>query len=221
MGDIISNMQVSFERYLFNSVWISVVTTCVYLFIATMAAYPLAKHDAMPGKKGMNSIITLALMFTPAITAVPQYLVMSFLGLIDHPLALSIIFPMLASTMGVFLCVNYLAVLPNAIVESAKIDGAGEFKIYWQIIMPNCKPIIMTILIFQFQAVWMATGANVIFTEALKPLPAALTQIATAGMGRAGVGLAVALILMIPPVVVFTISQANVIETMTHSGIKD
>ncbi|MCL2545968.1 MAG: carbohydrate ABC transporter permease [Oscillospiraceae bacterium] len=220
MGDALSNLQVPFERYFFNSAWISVVVTSVYLFIATMAAYPLAKHN-FPGKKGMNSIIQLALMFTGPITAVPLFMVQAGLGLIDHPLSLGIILPALASTMGVFLCVQYLDSIPNAVIESAKIDGAGNFRTYWQVVMPNCRPIIMTILIFQFQGIWAVGATNVVFTESLKTLPAAMGQIATAGIARAGVGLAAGLLLIIPPVLVFTISQAKVIETMAHSGIKD
>jgi len=220
MGDALSNLQVPFERYFFNSAWISVVTTAVYLFIATLAAYPLSKHE-FPGKKGMNSMVQLALMFTPAITAVPQFMVLAGLGLIDHPFSLGIIMPALASTMGVFLCVQYLESIPNAVIESAKMDGAGNFRTYWQVVMPNCKPIIMTILIFQFQAIWQVGAVNVVFTESLKTLPAAMQQIATAGIARAGVGMAAGLLLIIPPVLVFTISQAKVMETMAHSGIKD
>ncbi len=218
LGAVISNMWISFERYLFNSLFISVSSTVLYLMIATLAAYPLAKHE-FPGKKMFNELITLALMFTAAITAIPQYIILSVLGLVDNPMG--VLLPTLASTMGVFLCVQYMEILPNAVLESGRIDGAGEFRIWSSIVVPNIKPVLFTMMIFQFQAVWNTTGANVIYNEAWKTLPAAMSQVATAGIARAGVGSAAAIILMIPPIAVFIISQSNVMETMAHSGIKD
>ncbi|MBQ3070004.1 MAG: carbohydrate ABC transporter permease [Clostridia bacterium] len=218
LGMVISNMWISFERYLFNSLLISVSSTLLYLVIATLAAYPLAKHT-FPGKNGMNEMITLALMFTPAITAIPQYIILAYLGLVNNPLG--VLLPTLASTMGVFLCVQYMEILPNAVLESGRMDGAGEFRIWRSIVVPNIKPVLFTMMIFQFQAVWNTNGAGIIYNEAWKTLPAAMSQVATAGIARAGVGSAAAIILMIPPIAVFIISQSNVMETMAHSGIKD
>ncbi len=218
LGLVISNMWIPFERYLFNSIFISVVSTVLYLVIATLAAYPLAKHD-FPGKGIMNQGIQLALMFTPAITAIPQYIILANLHLIDNPLG--VLLPTLASTTGIYLCINFLETLPNAVLEAGRVDGASEARVWWNIVMPNIKPVIFTMMIFQFQAVWNTSGANVIYNEAWKTLPAAMSQVATAGIARAGVGSAAAIILMIPPILVFIISQSNVMQTMAHAGIKD
>ncbi len=218
LGMVISNMWISFERYLFNSLFISLSSTILYLMVATLAAYPLAKHK-FPGKNAANELITLALMFTPAITAIPQYIILATLGLVNNPLG--VLLPTLASTMGVFLCVQYMEILPDVVLEAARIDGAGEWRIWGGIVVPNIRPVLFTMMIFQFQAVWNTTGANVIYNEAWKTLPAAMGQVATAGIARAGVGSAAAIILMIPPIAVFIISQSNVMETMAHSGIKD
>lgn len=218
LGLVISSMWISFERYLFNSVTISVLSTVFYVFIATLAAYPLSRH-IFPGKAFLNNMITLALMFTASITAIPQYIILSSLGLVDN--MLGVLLPSLASTMGVFLCVQYMEVIPVAVLESARIDGAGEYRVWWSVVMPNVKPVIFTVIIFQFQAAWNNTGASILYNEALKTLPAAMGQIASAGIARAGVGSAAAVLLMIPPVLVFVISQSNVMETMAHSGIKE
>jgi putative chitobiose transport system permease protein len=214
---VLSNMWVPFERYVFNSTVIAAITSVVYLFIAAMSAFPLAKHD-FPGKKVFLSVITLALMFTPAITGIPQYVVMTQLDLIDN--MWGVILPALSSTLGVYLCINYLEIIPDTILESARIDGANEIRVWWSIIMPNIKPSLFTMLIFEFQAIWMSSGGNVLYSEQYKTLPAALGQVATAGIARAGVGSAASVIMMIPPLVIFIISQTNVIDTMTHSGIK-
>ena len=218
LGYSLSNAWIPFERYLFNSILISVSSTVIYVAIAAMAAYPLAKHQ-FPGKAALNSVITLALMFTAAVLALPQYMILSLLGWIDTYLA--ILAPSLATTMGVFLCVQFLETIPHSVLESGRMDGAGEFRVWWSIVVPNIKPALFTMVIFQFQAAWNANGGNVIYSEALKTLPAAMTQIASAGIARAGVGSASAFILMIPPVLVFILSQSNVLETMAHSGIKD
>lgn len=218
MGDTLSNLTVPFERYLFNSVFISIVSTSVYLFIAILAAYPLAKHD-FPGKKWINEVITIALMFTASVTGLVQYLIMSLLGMIDTYSA--IILPTFASTMGVFLCKQYMTGIPTAMLEAGKVDGANELTILVRLVMPNIKPVILTMLIFQFQGVWNSVPSNVIYSEELKTLPQAMNQIATAGISRAGVGSAAALLLMIPPIAVFIFSQSSVMETMAHSGIKE
>ena len=218
MGDTLSNLTVPFERYLFNSVFISVVSTCVYLFIAILAAYPLAKHD-FPGKNWINEVITIALMFTASVTGLVQYLIMSLLGMIDTYSA--IILPTFASTMGVFLCKQYMTGIPTAMLEAGKVDGANELTILVRLVIPNIKPVILTMLIFQFQGVWNSVPSNVIYSEELKTLPQAMNQIATAGISRAGVGSAAALLLMIPPIAVFIFSQSSVMETMAHSGIKE
>lgn len=218
LGFLISNLWVPFERYLYNTVFVSVTTTLLYLTVATLAAYPLAKHNFL-GKKFINNLITLALMFSSAVIALPQYIIMSKLNLIDTYGA--IIFPSLASTMGIYLCINYLQTLPDSILESARIDGAGEYRIWFKIVLPNIRPAIMTVLIFQFQGSWNSTGGGFIFSENLKMLPTAVSQIASAGIARSGVGAAGSLLMMLPPILVFVISQSRVMETMAHSGIKD
>ena len=217
MGQLISNMWVSFERYLFNTVFVSVVSTLVYLIIASLAAYPLAKHQ-FPGCNTIKNVITTALLFTTAVTAIPQYIIMAKLGMINTYSAL--IFPTLSNTMGVFLCIQYLSTIPGEMLEAGKIDGAGEYRIWWDLVLPNIKPVLATVLIFQFQGVWNQTGSNLIFSESLKLLPTALSQITSAGISRAGVGSAASLLLMLPPILVFVIAQNSVMETMVHSGIK-
>lgn len=218
LSSVLSNMWVPFERYLINSVVISVVTSVLYIIIAPLAAYPLAKHN-FRGKAMLNNAVTLALMFTASITAIPQYVVLTKLNLIDSHLG--VILPSLASTMGVYLCIQFMQVIPNSLLESARLDGAGEFYIWWYIVMPNIKPAVLTILIFEFQGIWANSGSSVIYSEQLKTLPAALSQIATAGISRAGVGSAVSVLLLIPPLAVFIFTQSNVMETMTYSGIKE
>ena len=218
MVQIMSSMWVPFERYLFNTVIMSVGSTFIYVIIATLAAYPLAKHK-FPGRKLINNTIVTALMFTASVTGIARYVIMAILHMIDTYWALFL--PSLASTLGVFLCIQNLNSFPNEILESGKLDGAGEYKILLKLVIPNIKPVVATMVIFQFQSVWNQTGGTLIYNEALKPLATALSQITSAGISRAGAGSAASLILLIPPILVFVISQSNVMETMVNSGIKD
>lgn len=218
MSSLLSNLWVTFDRYVFNSIFVSLIATIGYLFIATLAAYPLAKHQ-FKGKRIVNEAIVIALMLNTAVTGLVQYLLMSMLKMIDTYAAM--ILPSFASTLGVFLCVQYLSTLPDVMLEAAKIDGAGEFRIFFNIVIPNIKPVLFTILIFQFQSAWNISPGNVVYSEELKTLPLVLSQLASGGIARSGVGSAAALIMIIPPIAVFILSQSNVMETMTHSGIKD
>ena len=123
--------------------------------------------------------------------------------------------------MGVFLMRQFMeAFIPNSLLEAAKIDGAGEWRILRSIVMPMVKPAWLTLAIFTFQSLWNQTGSTFIYNEEMKVLPTALGQISSGGIARAGVSSAVALFLLIPPVVLFLFSQKSVIETMSHSGIK-
>ncbi len=218
MVQIMSSMWVPFERYLFNTIIMSVGSTFIYVIIATLAAYPLAKHN-FPGRKLINNTIVTALMFTASVTSIARYVIMAVLHMIDTYWALFL--PSLASTLGVFLCIQNLNSFPNEILESGKLDGAGEYKILLKLVVPNIKPVVATMVIFQFQSVWNQTGGTLIYNEALKPLATALSQITSAGISRAGAGSAASLILLIPPILVFVVSQSNVMQTMVNSGIKD
>ena len=213
-----SNLWVPFSRYVFNSLFVSLVATGGNLLFSSSAAYVLAKHK-FPGKAALWSVIIVSLMFTAKIMNIPQYLVFAQLHLIDTYWV--IILPAFGMTIGVFLMKQFMEGIHDAILESARIDGAGEMRICWRIVMPSVKPAWITLIIFVFQGVWSNTGGNMIYTEAGKVLPTVLTQISATGMVRAGVGAAAALILLSPPIVVFVIAQSNVIETMATSGVKE
>ena len=213
-----SNMWVPFSRYIFNSVLVAVVVTVAQLLFSSSAAYVLAKGE-FPGKKALNKIIEIALLFTSSVMFIMQYMVMAFMGLIDTYLAITL--PYIATPMGLFLMRQFMGQIPDAMIEAAKLDGAGHLRICWQIVMPNVKPAILTLMIFAFQGAWQVTGYSFIYSEELKPLPTVMQQISAAGIARAGVAAAAVVITMIPPIVVFLVCQSNVMETMAQSGLKD
>ncbi len=210
--------RVPFSRYVFNSVAVTISVTVLQCVFASMAAFVLAKCR-FPGSKIINSIIVIALLYQSNVIYIMQYIVMAKLGLIDNPLAL--ILPSVASPLGLFLMRQSISQTPDAMIEAAKVDGAGLFRICWQIVMPNQKPAMMTLIIFAFQAAWNIQTGTIVFQEQYKTLPTVVTQLSASGMARAGVMMAAQVFILIPPVVVFMLAQRQVIETMAHSGIKD
>ncbi len=204
-------------RYIFNSVLVSVLGTVGHLLLSSMAAYPLARHP-FPGHRWIKQIVVLSLLFTASVTYLPQYVVMSQLKLINTYGAL--ILPALQSSLGLYLMMNFMGTLPEEMLEAARIDGAREATIYWRIVMPNVKPAWLTLIIFSFQGLWKSTGGSLVYSEEMKVLPAIMEQITAGGIARAGVSSAAVLIMMLPPVLIFILSQKSVIQTMSTSGLK-
>lgn len=215
---VMGDSWVPLSRYFANTFIITVIGTAGHVLLASMAAYPLAKYR-FPGSRAIFSMVVLSLMFSPHVTAIPNYMVMSLLGWINTHA--SIIIPSMAFPLGLFLMKQFMEQLPDAMLEAAKMDGASEYRIFWSVVMPNVKPAWLTLLILQFPVLWGTNGGDFIYSEQLKPLNYALEQITLGGIARAGVGAAVALILMVVPITLFIISQSNVIQTMSSSGMKD
>jgi ABC-type glycerol-3-phosphate transport system permease component len=209
---------VPLSRYLFNSAIVSILGTAGHLLLSSMAAYPMAKIN-FPGRKVFQKVIVMSLLFSASVTYIPTYIVMDQLHLIDNPLA--VILPAWASSLGLYLMMNFMTNLPDSMLEAARIDGASEFRIYWQVVMPNVKPAWMTLIIFSFQAMWNNTGASYLYSEELKMLPSIIGTITAGGVRRTGVSAAAALLMMLPPILIFVFSQNNVIETMSSSGLKE
>ena len=220
LPSLLENMGVPFSRYLFNSVFISIVTTVLNIIISSMAAYALSKSK-IKGKNVFFWVVQFSLLYNGTTLGVPQYLIFSKLGMIDSYWIY--ILPAIPSSMGAFLIKQYVdSGVPDTLLEAARIDGANVFNTYWRIVMPIIKPAWMTQLLFSFQAIWSVTPTSgTIFSENLKTLPYVMGSIATGGTARAGSAMACTVLLMIPPFVVYFVSQSNVMETMSSAGIKE
>ena len=209
---------VTFSRYLFNTVFITAVGTAGHLIVASMGAFVLAKYE-FPGGQGFFKLVTVAMMFSGYVTAIPNYLILNALGWIDTYWA--IVIPAFASPMGLFLMKQFMEGLPTSLIEAAKIDGANEWKVFAGIVMPNVKPAWMTLIIFSVQALWNNKAATFIYSEEKKTLVYALQQIQGGGIARTGQGAAVLVVVMIVPIAIFIFSESQILETMASSGLKD
>ena len=219
LPSLLDNLQVPFSRYLFNSLFISVVITVGHIIVAGMAAFTLSncKH------KMISAVfwgVQIALLFNGYTLGIPQYLIFSKMGIIDTYWVY--ILPALQSTTGVFLMKQYMDVsVPKALMEAALLDGAGYYRIFWRLVMPLVKPAWLTLALFAFRDAWALQPGGTIFDESLKTLPVAMNQIAQSGIARSGSVMAATVLLMIPPILVYLVSQSNVMETMSSAGMKD
>ena len=214
---------VPFTRYAFNSIVITTVVVLLTVMVSSLAAYSLVKFKPVGGKL-IFDLILIALMFSPHVTKIPSYMIVNGLGLIDSYWAL--ILPNIAVAYNCFLMRQFIQQYPDELIEAARIDGAGEFKIFIKMVMPALAPAWSTLVVFSFVANWNDYFSPLIYvtSQAMKTLPLALQTISggAAGMsvGRAGAVAASTLLMTAPTVILFTIMQGRVMETMTYSGIK-
>jgi ABC-type glycerol-3-phosphate transport system permease component len=212
---------VPFTRYIFNSL---VVTTAIVvggILVSALAAYPLAKHK-MPFRSAIFNMIVFSLMFSPMVLQIPQYLVISRIGLMNTYFAQVI--PYLAAPIGMFLMVQFARQIPDALLEAARIDGANEWKVFWVLVIPMLQPAIATFALFSFIQAWNDPYPSMVYAthEDMKSLPLAIQTI-SGGVGvvaRVGTFAAASFLMIIPTILVFIITQRMVLQTMAHSGLK-
>ncbi|MBO5356782.1 MAG: carbohydrate ABC transporter permease [Clostridia bacterium] len=216
---LLNTSWVPFSRHIFNTVFITALGTFGNLFLSSIAAYALAKIP-FPGRKGIFWLMQKSLMFTSTVTAIANFLTLSTIGLMDNPFA--IIIPAWGSTMGLYLMKQFMdSSISDDVLESARLDGCSELRTFWQIAMPMVKPAWLTLIIYSFQGLWQTGSSPYIYSEQFKTLNYAIAQITAGGVARAGAAAAGTVIMMIVPILVFVITQSNIIETMATSGMKD
>lgn len=214
-----SDSWVPFSRYIFNTVLISVVGTAGNVLLSSYAAYAIAKIR-FPGRNGLFRLVQYSLMFNATVTSISNFIIMSALGWVDTYFA--VIVPAFCTSFGLYLMKQFMETSVNdSVLESARLEGASENKIFWKIAMPMVKPAWATLILFAFKDLWNS-GANLyIYSEQLKSFNYAISQLVTAGIARTGVSAASTVIMMIVPILVFIISQNSVIQTMSSAGMKD
>lgn len=219
LPELISNLAVPLSRYIFNTLLVTVSITLLQVIVSSMASFVICQIKNRL-TRAFFTVVQFSLLYNGATLMVPQYLILSKMQMIDTYWAY--IFPALSSTMGVFLIKQFMeANVPDVLIEAARIDGAGAWRIFWKIVLPLTKPAILTMTLFSFQSAWTATAGDMIFSESLKTLPSVVNSVVSGGIARSGSAMAVTVLLMIPPIIVYLLTQSNVMETMSTSGIKD
>lgn len=218
LPSLLDKLEVPLSRYVFNSIFTTLAATILHILVATAAAFVFSKSK-IKCRNVIFWIVQLSLLYNAYTLAVPQYLVFSNLNMIDT--LLIYILPAIPSSVGVFLMKQYMeSSIPDALLEAARIDGAGVLHMFVKIVMPMTKPAWMTLFLLSFQSQWSYTPTGTIFSEELKTLPYVLTSISAGGIARSGATMAATVIMMIPPILVYFVTQSNVMETMSTAGMK-
>lgn len=210
------------SRYLLNSIVSTALVIFFTIWVSVFAGYVLSKKD-FNGKNLIFSLNNLALMFVPTAVTIPRYLIIDKVGLIDNMLVN--VLPIVAMPVGVFLVKQFIDQIPDAMIDAAWIDGANDFQIVKNVIIPMVKPALSTVGILAFQMAWNSTEASTLYlnNDNLKTFAFYMTTLTSStGNTVAGQGMAAAasLILFIPNLVLFIIMQSRVMNTMAYSGIK-
>jgi multiple sugar transport system permease protein len=212
--------QLTFPRYFFNSSVIAFVVTVGNLIFCPMLGYALAKLRWRG--KGLVMAVVLATLMVPAgVTLIPNFILMSNLGLVNsYP---GLILPFLAGPFGVFLMRQFMLGVPNELLEAARIDGALEFRIFWSVVMPLATPVLATLGILTFLGNWNSFIYPLVMAQEpdMYTLPVALATFAT-GQYQADHGMLMAgsVILVVPVLIVFILFQRWITEGIATTGLK-
>lgn len=209
---------VPFLRNVANSVLIAVANVLLTIVIASMGAYSVAKMH-LPFKSQIMSVVVAAMMFPATVLTIPTYMIVDGLGLINT--YWSLIIPKVAGAFNFFMMKQFCEQIPVPILEAARIDGATELRIFRSIVFPFLSPAIATLVVFSFTGIWNDSSGDLIYItkEAMRTLPVAISSIG-AGLARQGAMTAATFIMTTPTIIIYTLMQRRVIETMAHSGIK-
>lgn len=208
-------------RYIINSVIVTTIVTVLSVVFSSMSGYILSKKQ-FKGKKVLNEVNTIAMMFIGVAVVIPRFLIISKVGIVNTIFAH--VLPLIAIPVGLFLIKQFIDDVPNELIEAAKLDGAGDFYIYRKIILPLIKPAIVTVAILAFQSAWNNTETSNLYVnnEELQTFAYYLSTLSNSSnsVSGAGVSAASALILFLPNLIIFIILQSQVMDTMARSGIK-
>jgi multiple sugar transport system permease protein len=212
--------QLDMPRFFFNSIVVAAAVTVGNLIFAPMLGYALAKLRFV-GKRLLMGLVLATLMLPGAAILVPQFVLMSALGLVNSYPAL--ILPFLAGPFGVFLTRQFFSGLPDELLEAARIDGASEFRIFWTIAMPLAGPVLATLGILTFLGSWNSFIYPLVMAQEpeMYTLPVALATFAT-GQYQAdhGMLMAGALVLVLPILIIFVLLQRWITEGIATTGLK-
>jgi alpha-1,4-digalacturonate transport system permease protein len=208
-----------FPRFLANSVIVTVAATALTLLINSLAAFALAKYNFRG--RDLLFLITLATIMIPLqVILLPVYQVVSALGLTNS--LLGMIIPPAATPTGVFLLRQYMLSLPDETLEAARIDGAGEFRVFWRIVLPLCRPALAVVAIFSViwrwnDFLWPLIAAQ---DESVQTLPVAIARFAGQQAIPFNQILAVSVVSIVPVIVLFLVLQRQIIAGLVRGAIR-
>jgi multiple sugar transport system permease protein len=215
------NSSVPFLQIYWNSVEIAVLVTLGQLITCTLAAFAFARLT-FPGRDSIFFVMLVGLMFPAQVTIIPIYLGFAQVGLLNRPIGLVLMY--LTSSFGVFLIRQFMRSQPKSLEEAALMDGAGYFKIFYRISLPQLKPALSALGIITFTQTWNYYFQARVLLEPQHSmtLPVAMDLLrGYLSSGNLSVVMAAMSMAVLPVILIFLLAQKLVIEGVTMSGIKN
>lgn len=208
-----------FFDWLKNSTFITVTNTVVILFTSALVGYVFSKFK-FKGKNLLFGILLASMMVPAQTTMIPSFLLINEMGLYNTSAAL--ILPSFVNAFGIFLCKQFCDEIPQELIESAKIDGSSDIRIFWKIIVPQIRPALGALAIFTFLNYWNDYLNPLIMLNEVKKmtLPLALSFFASQHMADLSATMAASALIMIPVTIVFIIFQKQFIKGISMTGMK-
>ncbi len=206
-------------KYFFNSLLLSVSVTLLSLVVNSMAGYAFAKYRFRGRDKLFGFLITS--MVVPAqVTMLPLFLMLNKMGLVNT--YWGVIIPGMAGIFGIFMIRQYALSIPDSLLEAARIDGAGDFRIYWSLVIPLCKPILVTLAIFTFMGTWndFLWPLIVMTDDSMYTLPVALANLMGEHAQDTELMMAGSVITILPVMIVFAAMQKYYIRGIMMGSVK-
>lgn len=207
-------------RYFLNSLILAIAVSVVSLFVNSLAGYVFAKFH-FRGKRPLLVFLLASMIIPSQVTMLPVFLLLKQVGLLNS--YWGIILPGMASIFGIFLISQYLKSLPDSLIEAARVDGASDFQIYWQVVLPLAKPVLVTLALFTFMGTWndFMWPLIVMTKESMFTLPVALANLSGEYVQDTELMMAGSVITIIPVLVVFLVLQKYYIQGILLGGIKE
>lgn len=208
-----------FGRFFFNSLWSTVLKTAIILYTSALFGYVFSKLR-FRGRDALFLFVLATMMIPWPVTLVPQYQLMSWLGWVGS--YKSIIIPSMISTFGIYMMRSFMDGVPNELIEAAHIDGANEFTVFHQIVMPNITASLSALGIFQFLGIWDEYLWPFLMLQTMDKytLPVGLSLFNGQYFSNHGGIFAAATIAVVPVLVVYLLFQRQFVEGIALSGIK-
>jgi len=207
-------------RYFFNSIVISLSITGISLIFNSMAGFAFAKYR-FAGKQKLFKLLLSAMVIPAQVTMLPLFLMLNRMGVINT--YWGVIIPGMASIYGIFLIRQYIISIPDSLIEAARIDGANDFYIYWRIILPVAKPILVTMALFTFMGAWndFLWPLIVLTSDSMYTLPVVLANLMGEHVQDTEMMMAGSVITILPIIVVFLAMQKYYLRGIMMGSVKE
>ena len=212
--------RLNLSRYVFNSAFLALAVTCISLLVNSMAGYAFAKYR-FAGRDKIFKLLISSMIIPAQVTMLPLFLMLNRLGLVNT--YFGIIIPGMASIFGIFLIRQYALSIPDSLIEAARMDGGGDFRIYWSVILPLCRPILITLAIFTFMGTWndFLWPLIIMSDDSMYTLPVALANLSGEHVQDTELMMAGAVLTVLPVLVLFAALQKYYISGIMAGGVKE